>query len=82
MRWLLVTLVLVAIACDIGAGVAVNEIAQSGSHWALEAFTALCVSLVAAVVTALALPAAVLLFRMSTQHRLSTAGEHAGEPDR
>jgi len=72
MRWLLIALLLVAIGCDIGAGLAVNEIAQSGSHWALEAFTALCVSLVAAVITAFALPAALLLFRMSTHHRLFT----------
>jgi len=70
MRWVLITLLLVAIGSDICAGLAVNEIAQSDSHWALGAFAALCVSLLAALITAFALPAGLLLFQMTTRHRL------------
>jgi hypothetical protein len=69
MRSLLVALLLVAVGSDICAGLIVNEIAQSDSHWALAAFAALCVSLLAALITAFALPAVLLLLTMSTPYR-------------
>ena len=72
MRWLLIALLLVAIGSDICAGLIVNEIAQSGSHWALEAFAALCVSFVAALITAFAIPAVLLLLTMSPYYRWLT----------
>ena len=69
MRRLLLLLPLLAIVCDACAGWAVNQIAQSDSHWALAAFAALCVSLIAAFVTAFAFPAILLLVQMSSVYR-------------
>jgi hypothetical protein len=72
MRWLLIAILLVAIGSDICAGLIVDQIAQTDSHWALASFAALCVSLVAALITAFALPAALLLLTRSTYYRWLT----------
>jgi hypothetical protein len=67
MRWVAVALLLlIGIASDVCAGLIVNEIAHSASHWSLQFIAAFWVIVIAAAITAFVLVTVLLLLNMSS----------------